>query len=180
MPDRAEVVVLCEDVAHEQFLRALIQSYLGKRARAIRVYRVGTSSMITKNLPELLSRVRRAGSATALFVMVDADNLSLAERCKQSLSMSGDTLANDDNRICGLVPAWCIENWLYVLDSRPLPHDPERQPTEAEKRSARDISMKAVVDTFASGVRAESPPPHWTPSMLIARDKLRDVRKTLA
>lgn len=123
MSRSVRIVVLCEDVQHEAFIRRFMKK-MGWNTRDLRIEKAssgrGSAEQFVRNrFPTELQTLRSKGGEQAyLIVMVDGDDRGVASR-KASLATScGETgIAPPGNAdhvlIC--VPTWNVETWISYL-----------------------------------------------------------------
>jgi hypothetical protein len=124
MADRyTEVVILCEDIIHLNYVRRYLIRR-GIESRRIRGNvapsgRGAGSQHVIENYPSEVKALRsRAYLRAGLVAVVDADTASVVERLKQfesSLARSQQDRRGDAERIALLVPKRNVETWVFHL-----------------------------------------------------------------
>jgi hypothetical protein len=114
--------VLCEDRAHEQFLRGLLEGkgLVTNWAREVRSTvapkgQGAASQFVKQQFPEVV-RVRRSKAfqqGLAVITMVDGDNIGGGRARELLSSLQPERGASE--RVAVLVPTWSIETWVLAL-----------------------------------------------------------------
>jgi hypothetical protein len=125
-------VVLCEDDAHEAFLRAYLDSR-GHNRRRLRVVKAakgrGSAEQFVREryLDEVIEFRRRAARVSeALFVMTDADALTSNQRRQtlhDTLGVASQAPRGPEERIVLLVPKRSVETWVMRLGGHRVNED---------------------------------------------------------
>ena len=152
MADRyTQVVILCEDVMHLNFVRRYL-IHRGIESRRIRGNvapsgRGAGSQYVLNSYPKEVRAIRsRPHIRAGLVAMIDADNLSIEERLGQlekSLVEDGQHGRGADERIAALSPKRNIETWIFRL----LGNDVDEKTDYKERVSSSDL--KPSVAAFA-------------------------------
>ncbi|MBF0460073.1 MAG: hypothetical protein HQL87_01630 [Magnetococcales bacterium] len=129
MPDnRPAVTVLCEDRAHYRLVRGFL-TRRGFDGRQIYPKQApagcgDAKAYVQKQYPVELQALRSGSVYCALVVVIDADNLSVAERKRflESL-LEPREKRKPEELVVHIVPKWQLENWLYYLDTRKVDED---------------------------------------------------------
>ena len=147
-----EVVILCEDAAHGNFVRRyLIHS--GIERRRIRVNMspsgrgAGTKYVVEKYPLEVKALHSRSYLRAGLVVVIDADISRVDERLQQfknSLVQDGQSDRNATDRIALLVPKRNVETWIFYL----LGNEANEEDNYKNRVSSSDI--KEAVAAFAN------------------------------
>jgi hypothetical protein len=121
MADRyTEVVVLCEDIMHLNFVRRYL-ILRGIQSRRIRGSvappgrGAGAQYVIERYPIEVKALRSRPHVRAGLVVVVDADNLPVEERVRQLDRSLGQPAREDAERIGILTPKRNIETWIFYL-----------------------------------------------------------------
>ena len=124
MADRyTEVVVLCEDIVHLNFVRRYL-ILRGIQSRRIRGKiappgRGAGDQYVIENYPIEVQAIRsRSYLRAGLVVVIDADKSSIDDRLRQleqSLTQSGQPSRGANERIGLLSPKRNIETWIFYL-----------------------------------------------------------------
>lgn len=131
MPRPSQVIVLVEDIRHQQLVRRYLRR-VGLEGRALRfeLPRSGSGEQwVRDQFPVELAayRWRNTRAATALIVVVDADVSSVAERLAQldqAREEAGvDPIRTDVEQVARLVPRRNIETWLLCLNDVEVQED---------------------------------------------------------
>lgn len=185
MSDRAQFVILAEDLQAQVFVRRALLEW-GAKPRRIRAVPLpsrtgggaGHAYVLAKYPGEVIA-LRRQYAASALVVHIDADDRSVADRHRQladSLGAAGADARGADEPIAELVPRRNIETWIYALDDdltsrldRPLDE------TTAYPKLEYESACAPAAETFAEHAREHSEPGHAgaVPSLLDGLDEFR-------
>ena len=151
-----QVVILCEDKAHERFFRKLVQR-LGHRLIRVEVAPSGEGDASQWVLAHVAGEVRAHRSyanhlSSGLVVVVDGDDKGVARR-KQSVD---DTLhaAGLDRRGRGetiliAVPTWSIETWLlWLCGVRDLNEEESLKDRGKQEEGKGVVSVSAAVEAW--------------------------------
>ena len=125
MISRSQVIILCEDLNHYHFARALLIEYGVKPRKIVQVLNQGAQGsgegFVRERLPLEVKAFRSRASKVALtlFVITDADNKSVEERKRQLDSeLRGQTHPRGEGeKILYIIPRRNIETWFYYLDN---------------------------------------------------------------
>ena len=152
MADRyTQVVVLCEDYMHFNFVRRfLIQRGLeGRRIRGnvAPSGRGAGSQYVIKNYPDEVKALRsRAHLRAGLIAAVDADTNAVADRLRDfndSLVESGQAVHSETERIALLVPKRNIETWIFYLRGNRVDEEDDY------KRRVASADLRQSVEAFS-------------------------------
>lgn len=153
MADRyTEVVVLCEDLMHLNFVRRYL-ILRGVEPRRIRGKvapsgRGAGSQYVVENYPVEVKALRsRTYLRAGLVTVLDADAFSVKDRLQQleqSLAKNGQASRGNDERIGLLSPKRNIETWIFHL----LGNDVNEE--DNYKNRVLSSDLKESVDSFTS------------------------------
>jgi hypothetical protein len=118
----ADVIILCEDQAHNTFARAFLKrrNFNPKRVRTLPIPgRNGGSgeAYVRRNFPDQLKAIRKRANAM-LVVLVDADTKSVEERKQELMTeceRNGVPERGDGEHVVLIVPKRNVETWLVYL-----------------------------------------------------------------
>ncbi len=119
MSKASQIIVLCEDKAHEVFVKRFLKNGWRVKPRAIRVppYPNGKGSgkkYVEDNISLETEALRRRHASTILLVIQDADELSV-DQVKSDLDAKLVPSRNDNELIAYIIPKWHIETWIAYL-----------------------------------------------------------------
>lgn len=139
---RVQIVILCEDSQHEAFIRRFLTG-LGWNNRAFRIEKspsaVGSAEQYVKGRfpKELLAyRERKNKAASALIVMLDADNKRVQERINElesSCQSTGIEFRTPDEAVAIGIPKRNIETWIHYLNGNQVNEQDSYPKLEREK-----------------------------------------------
>jgi hypothetical protein len=153
MADRyTEVVVLCEDLMHLNFVRRylILRGIESRRIRgnvAPRGRGAGVQYVITNYPVEIKALRSRSYLRAGLVALIDADTSSVDERLRQlenSLIQGGQSGRSDSERIASLSPKRNVETWIFHL----LGNKANEEDDYKSRVSTSDL--KEAVAVFAS------------------------------
>lgn len=132
MSKASQIIVLCEDRAHEVFVKRFLKRW-GVKPRAIRVlpYPNGKGSgkkYVGDNISPEVKALRRRHASTILLVVQDADELTV-DRTRSDLDAEILPPRRDDEPIAFIIPKWHIQTWIAYLDGENI--DEEDKDTNA-------------------------------------------------
>ena len=123
------IIVVCEDKAHEVFVRRLLRTGWKINPRLIRVVAYpkekgsGKAHVLASIGKEARALASRA-APTALIVVVDADNQTVGEvHAQLDKAMRG---RKPGQAIAYIVPKWSIDTWLAYLDGVPAVNEQDK------------------------------------------------------
>ena len=160
------VIVICEDILSEAFLRRFLTQRGDVPLRVMKPTPGGESGaafVIREFAKEARTHRSRATSqrGCALLAMVDADNLTTAQRREQMLAQLPPPRETTE-RIALFVPKWEIETWIeYLLNGGPV--DESRQ--DYEKYRKREKSCHPAADKFLLITQTGDIPSDCPPSL---------------
>ncbi len=167
MSRASKIIVVCEDRAHEVFVRRLLRTGWKVNPRQIRVVaypkekgsgKAHVLASIGKEAQALASRAAR----TILMAVVDADNDSVkAVHARLDKAMQG---RKPGQAIACIVPKWSIDTWLAYLDGDPAVDEEDKSACKNKYRTiAVTKDVHPLVDALARSCRQNvalsSPPP---------------------
>ena len=174
MADRyTDVVILCEDLMHLNFVRRYLTSPRYSVTANLRQYvpvRPGAGSQhVIKNYPLEVKALRsRSYLRAGLVAVIDADTSSIEDRLRQlktSLVERGQHDRESTDRIALLSPKRNVETWIFRL----LGNDANEEEDYKKRVSTSDI--KQAVAAFAN-VCPQKPAEISLPSLRHACDEL--------
>ena len=126
MSRNVQIVLLCEDKQHENFVRYFLKKM--DRAKTIRITRVvrapkgigSAEQFVRSRFSEQLKLHRQGGhhASRVLVVMLDGDNHGVERRIQEldnACRDRGVPCRRSDEHVLVLVPTWRIETWLAYL-----------------------------------------------------------------
>ncbi len=121
MSKASQIIILCEDKAHEVFVKHFLKKW-GVKLRAFRVppYPNGKGSgkkHVEDNISPEAEALRRRHPSTILLVVQDADELSV-DQVKSNLDAKLSSPRGDHEPIAYIIPKWHIQAWIAYLDGK--------------------------------------------------------------
>lgn len=157
MSKASQIVILCEDRAHELFAKRFLTKVWKVKHRAIRVlpYPNGIGSG-KKYVKDTLSReveaLRRRRASTILVVLQDADEFTV-DRIKSGLDSELRSPRGDDEPIVYIIPRWHIQTWLAYLDGRNVDETNKELYQSAYGKISESKDAHVFIDKLASDCR---------------------------
>jgi len=165
MSKASRIIILCEDKAHEVFVKRFLKRW-GVKPRAIRVsqYPNGKGSgkkHVEDNISLEADALRRRHASTILLVIQDADELSVTQ-IKSNLDSKLLSPRDDNEPIAYIIPKWHIQSWIAYLNGKNVNEaDKDTYKTMygklSESREAHPFIDK-LVDSCRKNLQLESPP----------------------
>lgn len=122
MPRTVNLVIVCEDILQETFVRAFLyrKGFVRHQLRFLPKPTTGDAKQHVRRLlcQELQVLRRSARAAAGLIYVVDADNISVEERrhfIEAACSENSIPPPDGNEPVFGIIPKWEIENWLEFL-----------------------------------------------------------------
>ncbi len=182
MSKASEIIILCEDQAHEVFVRRFLKKTLGiKYGRMLRVvdYPGGQGSGKNRVLEKFVQEVknqRQRQAATILIVVHDVDEDApdqARQRLDDLLKKEAEFERNkrlknklrprtENESIVYILPKWSIETWLAYLDGKQVDeNDKYTYSSEYKKknRSEKHELIDRLQEKCSNRLRLERPPP---------------------
>ncbi len=153
MPRKVTLVVVCEDILHATFVRAfLYRRGFTRHQLTFRTAPHGAGDAkqhVCQELCRELTALRRfARSGRGLLVIVDADNLAVAERrrwVQEACRASGVDPPGESEAVFTIVPKWEIENWLAYSRHERV----DEQCNSYDKYRGRESAIYPLVEALA-------------------------------
>ena len=119
MSKASQIIVLCEDKAHEVFVKRFLKRW-GVKPRAIRVppYPNGKGSgkkYVEDNISLEAEALRRRHASTVLLVIQDADEHTV-QKVRGNLDDKIEPHREANEPIAYIIPKWHIQTWIAYLD----------------------------------------------------------------
>jgi hypothetical protein len=119
MSKASQIIILCEDRAHEMFVKRFLKKGWDVKPRAMRVrpYPAGKGSgkkYVMDNISLEVNALRGRHPSTILLVIQDADEFSV-EQVKASLDDKLQSPRDKNEQIVYIIPKWHIETWIAYL-----------------------------------------------------------------
>ncbi len=182
MSKASQVIILCEDKAHEVFAKHFLKKW-GVKPRAIRVlpYPNGEGSgkkYVGDNISTEVEALRRRRASTILLVIQDADELSV-DQIKSNLDAKLLSSRGDNEPIAYIIPKWHIQTWIAYLDEKHVNESDKdlyknKYETLSESKDAHPLIDK-LADLCRKKTPLESPPD----SLVVACKEFNRIRSSL-
>jgi len=182
MSKASQIIVLCEDKAHEVFVKRFLKKGWAVKARAIRVlpYPDGEGSgkkYVADNISQEAEAMRKRHASTILLVIQDADELSV-EQVKADLDSKLLHPRDDNEPIAYIIPKWHIESWMAYLDGEIVDEAKKNYKTKygkiAERKRAHRLIDRLAV-SCKEKLELESPPD----SLVATCEEFKRIRSVL-
>lgn len=183
MSKASQIIILCEDKAHEVFLTRLLKKGWGVKPRAIRVppYPNGKGSgkkHVEDNVSLETEALRRRHPSTILLVIKDADELSV-DQARSNLEAKLLHPRDSTEPIAYIIPKWHIETWIAYLHGENV--DEADEDTYKKKYGKISVRKDAhpfidkLADICRQKTQLESPPN----SLVAACEEFSRIRRAL-
>lgn len=171
MSDRAQFIVLCEDLQAQVFIRqALLRA--GANRRRIRALPLpseddggaGEAYVVAKYPSEVKAfRTQNASASTGLVVHIDADptHTVLQRHAQLAATLAATVLMprGPTERIAELVPKRNIETWIYALEARVVTgQEAQLDETTKYRKLGNQSDCAAAAEAFADHAKARTAP----------------------
>lgn len=181
MSKASQIIILCEDRAHEVFVKHFLKRW-GVKSRAIRVppYPNGKGSgkkHVEDNISSEAEALRRRHPSTILLVIQDADELSV-DQIKFNLNTKLSSPRDDNEPIAYIIPKWHIQAWIAYLDGMNVNEMDKGTYKKYEKLSeSKDAHpfIDKLADSCRENIPLESPPD----SLVAACEEFDRIRSLL-
>ncbi|NQU26566.1 MAG: hypothetical protein HQ567_35225 [Candidatus Nealsonbacteria bacterium] len=186
MSKASQIIVLCEDRAHEVFVKRFLKTGWKPKPRSIRVppYPNGDGSgkkYVQDNVAAQVRVCRSRQASTVLIIVIDADEKRVASiRDSFDKEMNG---RGEKEQIAYIIPKWHIQTWLAYLDGEEGVDETDKAKYKnaygtKSRRGTRAVHQLA--DDFAKTCRnhdaLQSPPE----SLAMACTKFERIRPALS
>lgn len=165
MNRNVQIVLLCEDVQHETFVRRFLAK-AGWSTRRLRVEKApggcgSAEQWVRTRFPtELAEYRRRPGNAQALIVILDGDNRGVQTRTTElddACRMNNIDIRTPDERVLVLVPTWNIETWIAYLKGQTVDETTRDYPRLPRPRECQVSVEKLIAMCREKGLREPAP-----------------------
>lgn len=183
MSKASRIVVLCEDKAHEVFVKRFLKKGWGAKPHAIRVppypnQKGSGKKHVEDNISAETKALRTRHASTILLVIQNADEQSV-EQARGNLDDKIEPARTDNDPIAYIIPKWHIQTWIAYLAGEKV--DESDKKTYALKYRAISVTKQAhpFIDTLAEDCRGNrelaSPPD----SLVAACEEFERIRNAL-
>jgi hypothetical protein len=177
MAKPSEVIVLVEDNRQQQIIRRYLRR-VGLDTHAMRFELPSSGSgeqwVRERFLVEVAAyRNRRTRAETKLIIIIDADNLTLAERLAQldqKLRDAASELISAGEQVAKLIPRRNIETWILCLNAAEVDEDTDYKRT---RHNWSDLIPPATEALYAWSRPNARVPDHCIPSLQHGLGELR-------
>jgi len=181
MSKASQIIVLCEDKAHEVFVKRFLKKGWGVKPRAIRVppYPSGKGSgkkYVENQISQEVAALRQRHASTILLAIQDADELSL-EQLKFNLDAKLQPSRGDNEPIAYIIPKWHIETWIAYLNGEKVDESQTFKKKYGEISESKDSHpfVDELADKCRENKQLESPPD----SLVAACEEFNRIRSAL-
>lgn len=183
MGKAASIIVLCEDMAHEVFVKRFLSKGWGVPARKIRIraYPTGKGSgkdHILKTIGEEAKALRSRPRSTMLIVVLDADEKPVQHW--HAVLDQKSRRQETGNLIVYVVPRWHLETWLAYLDAGGRAHEGDKKTYKKSYDTiARSKKVHPLVDKLALECREGRDLPDALSSLQLTCKEFAAIRSFL-
>ncbi|WP_339135747.1 MAG: hypothetical protein WGN25_18790 [Candidatus Electrothrix sp. GW3-4] len=183
MSKASQIIILCEDRAHEIFVTRFLKKGWGVKPRTIRVvpYPGGKGSgkkFVLEKFSEEAKACRSRHAATILLVIQDADEFSV-EQVRTELAAKLLPPRDEAEPIAYIIPKWHIETWIAYLAGELINEEEKniyknKYGALSERKDAHPF-IDSLADTCRKNIELESPPD----SLVAACEEFTRIRHLL-
>lgn len=165
MSKASQIIVLCEDKAHEVFAKRFLKRW-GVKPRAIRVppYPNGKGSgkkYVEDQLSLEAEALRRRHASTILLAIQDADDFSV-KAVKRRLDEKLRPPREENEQIAYFIPKWHNQTWLAYMDGKTVEESDKKVYKEEYGKISESKEAHPFIDRLADNCmenrELESPP----------------------
>lgn len=184
MSRASEIIVLCEDLAHEMFITRFLKKGWKIKPRAFRVsaYPNGDGSgkrHVQDNIDVEARELRKKRVSKILIVVQDADEFSV-EQVRSDLENRLNPPRSDKEQIAFIIPKWHIQTWLAYLDGESVNESDKESYVKKYGKKPESKEAHPYIDKLANDCKMhnalESPPD----SLLAACEEFDRIRSALS
>ncbi len=165
MPRAVNLVIVCEDILQETFVRAFLyrRGFVHHQLRFLPKPTTGDAKQhVCHYLCQELKNLRRSARVAAgVIYVVDADNKTVEERrqfVETALRNRGVEPPNVGEPVFGIIPKWEIENWLEFLLAGRAEEDCKTYNKYRDHQSDIYPLVNSLADQCASRTLTNPPP----------------------
>ncbi len=182
MSKASQIIILCEDKAHEVFVKHFLKKW-GVKPRAIRVptYPNGKGSgkkHVEDNISTEAEALRSRHASTILLVIQDADQLSV-DQIKANLNAKLLSPRDDHEPIAYIIPKWHIQTWIAYLDGKNVNEEDKNIYKNMYGKLSESKDAHQFIDKLADhcrqNIQLETPPD----SLFAACEEFNRIRNLL-
>jgi hypothetical protein len=182
MNKASQVVVLCEDRAHEIFVLRLLKSGWHVKSRAIRVppYPCGKGSgkkYVEDNLAREVQSCRARHASTVLLVVRDADEQTV-DKVASVLNEKIVPPRKKGESIAYIIPKWHIQTWIAYLDGMAIDEADKETYKNNYGKISESKAVHTLIDSLAQDCRGRETldsPPDSLQSACMEFDRVRNA-----
>ncbi|MEI7834296.1 MAG: hypothetical protein WCJ56_13995 [bacterium] len=177
---RAEVILLCEDKAHQSFFRRLLKNHF--KFQNVRIIPVpdgkgAGEQHVRKKYPVEVSVVRKGHVTRLLVTVIDADAKSVEKHYDElnaELVKTEQNMREKGDPIAIFIPKHHIETWIVCLSKKVKVSEKENY-----KREVQECDMSKAVEQFFSLalLAVEQRPAYCPDSLTRAFSEMERLRK---
>jgi hypothetical protein len=183
MSKASQIIILCEDRAHEVFVKRFLKKGWGVNGRVIRAlsYPNGKGSgkkHVEDNIALEAKALRMRHSSTILMVVQDADELSV-DQVKTHLDEKLLPPRKNDEPIAYIIPKWHIQTWIAYLDNKTV-HESDKNTYARDYRAISESKLShPLVDKLSKDCRENNPLQSPPDSLIAACEEFERIRNAL-
>ena len=181
MSKASEIIVLCEDKAHEVFVvRFLKRKWKGRNIR-VRPYpkvKGSAKQYVQESIGDEIEVLRQRQAITVLVIVQDVDELSV-EQAKAILDNRISPPRKSDEPIVYVLPKWHIETWIAYLHNEFVDESDKSTYKCKYKKICESKQVHGFVDALADQCRENRPLKSPPPSLVETCKEFNRIRKLL-
>lgn len=183
MSKASQIIVLCEDRAHEVFVKRFLKKGWNVNPGAIRVlpYPNGKGSgkkHVADNISQETEALRRRQASTILLVIQDADELTV-DGAKLNLDAKLQRPRGSDEQIVYIIPKWHIQTWIAYLDGENVDEENKKTYKNKYRTISEGKAAHPVIDSLADRCRKNIPLESPPASLIATCEEFNRIRSAL-
>lgn len=183
MSKASQVIVLCEDKAHEMFVTRFLKTGWRVKPRDIRVrsYPSGRGSgkkFVMDTVAQEVEALRRRAASTILLVIQDADEDSV-DQAKSKLDARLETRRQSDEPIAYIIPKWHIQTWIAYLHGEDVDETDKTTYESRYRKLSESKDVHGPIDRLADRCKRNLPLESPPDSLVASCEEFSRVRDRL-
>lgn len=177
----SQIVILCEDIQQESFIRRFLKKAHGIQDHLLRVIRAPRSTVsgeqfVRNNYANELKalRQRQHRAKTTLIVAIDADNKEIhdiVQTLNTSCINAGIAQTATTDNVAFIIPKRNIETWIDYLSGK------EEKTTKTYNKLSKESECQPAVEKLHDLCKKNvTPPPDFPDSLATACSEYRKVK----
>lgn len=183
MSKASQIVILCEDKAHEVFVKRFLKKGWGVKPRAIRVRpypndKGSGKKHVEDNISAETRALRTRHASTILLVIQDADEHSV-KQARGNLNDKIEPARTDRERIAYIIPKWHIQTWIAYLAGEKVDKSDKKTYGRRYRTVSGTRQAHPFIDRLAEDCRKNRELPSPPDSLVAACEEFERIRAAL-